>query len=455
MKELITDSRKIKPGDTFIAIRGLERDGHNYILDAIQNGATKIICEEGHYEVETIIVSDTKKYLETYLHDHYYLAISKLKLVGVTGTNGKTTTCYLAYQMLKKLGHKVAYIGTIGFYMMDEVFTLKNTTPDLIDLYDMFLNCVEHDISIVVMEVSSHALALDRTEGLAFDIVAFTNLTQDHLDFHQTFDQYLITKQKLFNKLRKDKIAIINNDDKYASEFILQANNNLTISTNKGDVIIKDINLTNLKTKFTFDYNHNSYHITIPLVGRYNIYNYLTALFIVHNLGYQINDILKINDELITPPGRMAMIKYKSNSIFVDYAHTPDAVSNVLQNVKEYKTGQVITIIGCGGERDKSKRPLMGQAATSMSDYVIFTNDNPRHEDEKEIIKDIITGLTVSNYDIIYDRQTAIFKGMSLLTHNDILLILGKGHETYQIIEDDTIPFNDSDCVYEYIANQP
>lgn len=452
MIELNTDSRKVKPGDTFIAIRNVARDGHDYITNAIENGAVKIIAEEGQYSVETEIVDDTRAYLENYLYQNVYPKIKDMKFIGVTGTNGKTTTCFLIFQMLQKLNYKAAYIGTIGFYYNDKKRLLNNTTPDIDLLYELLLEAKEAGCECVVMEVSSHALDKNRVYGLEFDEVAFTNLTQDHLDYHKTLENYANAKRCLFEKTRGNKIAIINADDSYHQKFMLD-NQNIMISEQKGDLVFSHIEFSNLGTNFEFNYQNKSYEVMIHMVGRYNIYNYLTALLLVSNLGFEISDILKITSELKAPCGRMEMLKYKTNSVFVDYAHTPDAVLNVLTSSKEYKSGEVYTIIGCGGDRDNTKRPIMGSIAVEHSDYVIFTNDNPRTEDPEKIMKDILKGVHKENYEVILDRREAIRKGMSLLKEKDMLMILGKGHEDYQIIGREKIHFSDQEIVEEYILN--
>ncbi len=454
MIDIKTDSRKVKKGDTFIAIKNVNRDGHDYILDAIKNGAEKIICEHGNYDVETIIVPNTKAYLEKYLYEKYYPTISKMKLIGLTGTNGKTTTCYLIYQILNDLGYKCAYIGTIGFYYGEVKRELNNTTPDIDLLYDMLLEAEANGCLYVSMEVSSHALALNRIFGLKFDAVGFTNLTQDHLDFHKTIEEYSIAKQKLFTLTQNEKIAVINGDDSHAKEFMKKENKNIIISSKKGDVLISDIDFTNLGTDFSFSYQEKLYRTHINMVGRYNIYNYLTAVMILTNLGINLDNILSLNKKLTCPLGRMEMIKYGTNSIFVDYAHTPDAMENVLKTCLEFKKGKIITIIGCGGDRDRTKRPIMAHIAETYSDHVIYTNDNPRTENEKKIMQDIISGCTMSNHEIIYDRREAIIKGINFLKENDILLILGKGHEDYQIIGTVKHHFSDKEVVKEYIKER-
>lgn len=451
MLDLKTDSRKVKPGDTFIAIRNVVRDGHDYIEQAIENGATKIICEEGTFPVETEIVEDTRKYLDEYLYTNYYPKIKDMKLIGVTGTNGKTTICFLVYQMLKKLGRNPAYIGTIGFYYQDVKKELSNTTPDTDLLYEMLLEAQEAGCDVVVMEVSSHSLDKNRIYGLEFDEVAFTNLTQDHLDYHKTMENYCSAKKRLFTLTRNEKIAVINGDDEYAKEFINSENNNIIISTTDGDCIIKEMNFSHMDTKIKFSYEGQEYETSIKMVGRYNVYNFLTAMMLVQKLGFSIEEILNFTSELSAPNGRMEKIDYKTNSIFIDYAHTPDAVINVLKSAEEYKKGRVITIIGCGGDRDRTKRPIMGRAAEEHSDYVIFTNDNPRTEEEHQIMQDILDGLSKENHEVIYNREEAIKKGIELLEENDILMILGKGHEDYQIIGTEKHHFSDKEVVLENI----
>ena len=451
---LKTDSRAVKPGDTFIAIPNVARDGHDYIEQAIANGATKIIAEHGSYKVETIIVESTREYLKTYLYENYYPLIKDIKLIGLTGTNGKTTTCLMTYQILKMLKKNVAYMGTIGFYYGDVKKPMVNTTPDVDVLYNMLLEAKENGVEYFVMEVSSHALDKDRIHGLEFDEVAFTNLTQDHLDYHKTLENYANAKRILFTKTRNDKIAIINGDDEHYQHFVLESNNNIIIGQHDSDVKILEMSFSHLGTIFKFEYLNYEYQARLNMVGRYNIYNYLIALLLVKELGVKIEDIFALNDKLKAPAGRMELLKYGTNSIFVDYAHTPDAVINVLKSAEEFKNGRIITIIGCGGDRDATKRPIMGKAALEHSDYVIFTSDNPRSEDPQMILDDITNGLSGSNFEIEVDRQKAIIKGMQQLKHNDILMILGKGHEDYQITKTGKHHFSDQEEVMKYITKQ-
>lgn len=441
------DSRLIKNGDTFVAID----KGHNYINDAIKLGAKKIINEEKLYtNVNTIIVNDSRQFIADYLKIKFKSKLKKTTLIGVTGTNGKTTTAYLLYQLFNQCNIKCAYIGTIGFYLNKKKIPLNNTTPDLVTLYDLFEQCFKEKVKVIVMEVSSHALALNRVLGLKFNYAIFSNLTHDHLDFHQSFDNYKETKKKLFNMLKKEKKAIINSDDQSYQEFLLKKNNNITYGTN-GNYQLLDYKLEINKSTFKVKHNNQIHEITLNIPGKYNIYNYLSAFSLLCEYGIKTSKIIKKTLTLGFPPGRMELIKKNNFFVFIDYAHTPDAVLNVLKNVHEYKTKRIITIIGCGGNRDKLKRPIMGDIATANSDFVIFTNDNPRFEDDKNIIKDITYNLNRKNYEIIYDREQAIAKAINLLNENDILLILGKGHEDYQLINGKKYDFNDKLIALKYL----
>lgn len=448
------DSRKVKSGDTFVAIKGLNIDGHDFIDKAILNGATEIIAEKGEYSVKTKIVENTRVYLANYLKEKYREDLSKIKFIGITGTNGKTTSCYLIYQALNKLGVKTAYIGTIGFYADGKVKDLDNTTPDLIDLYEMFDYCIQNKVEVIAMEVSSHALALDRVLGLEFDYASFTNLTQDHLDFHKNLENYEQAKIKLFKNLRNDKCAIINGDDPYYQDFCLEQNNNVIYGTNiNSDYRITSYNLNIDSSEFTFIYDRKEYDVKLNIPGKYNVYNYMNLLIILNKMGYSIEQIIELSETLKAPSGRFETLRYKGAVIVIDYAHTPDAVENIINSVTEYKKGRIITIIGCGGDRDKTKRPIMGNIATEKSDFVIFTNDNPRTEDEKAIMDDITKPLLKNNFIIKYNRKEAIEEGIKMLKQNDILLILGKGHEDYQIINHEKIHFSDLETAKEFINN--
>lgn len=429
------DSRKVKKGDIFVALKKVN-DGHKYVLDAIKNGASKVIVEGGDYEVETIKVKDTHEYLVNYLYDNYYDKIKHLKLIGMTGTNGKTTTCFLIYQALNKLGIKCAYIGTIGFYLDKKIKSLNNTTPDILEIYELLLECVDNNCEYVVMECSSHALDMHRLDKLQFQYGIFSNLTQDHLDYHKSLENYIEAKQKLFDKVTIK--TFVNSDDKYKDYFI--RDNTITYGLD-GNYKLSDINLK----ERTFKVNDITYKTN--LIGKHNIYNLLAVIALLTELKLDT----KVIEQLSCPPGRMDIVNKDSNLIIIDYAHTPDAVSKIINSVKELNYNIIITIIGCGGDRDSYKRPIMSNIACSNSDYVIFTNDNPRYENPNNIISDMLHNLDKFNYEIILNRENAIIKGIQMLEKNDILLVLGKGHEDYQIINGVKYHFDDKEIVKKYI----
>lgn len=449
MLNIKTDSRKVVKGDTFIALKGNTVDGHDFIDSAIKNGAEKIICEHGKYDVDTINVSDTHEYLKDYLVNNYSKEFEDLKLIGVTGTSGKTTTCFLTYQILNKLGIKTCYIGTIGCYIDNDVVELSNTTPDILELYNLLLTAKEKCCKVIVMEVSSHSLAEERIKGLKFDVCAFTNLSQDHLDYHKTMEEYCRCKVKIVNYLKDKGKIIVNVDDEYSKYFI--CDKSLSLGINGSNYKIKEFHMENTHTDILFNVNNDSYEVRTNLIGKFNVYNYLTSLALINNLGISVNDIINVTDSINAPVGRAQIIKVGTSIAVIDYAHKPDAVSKIIPLFREVTKGKIITIIGCGGDRDPMKRPIMGNIATSLSDYVILTNDNPRTEDEKLIMKDILEGITTDNYEVIYDRKDAIKKGISMLKDNDCLLILGKGHEDYQIIGRTKIHLSDYEEVIKNI----
>ncbi len=445
-----TNSKNVKEGQIFIALKGLTVDGHDYIDDAIKNGASKVVGEKDlTLSVPYEKVEDTNAYLKNVLKKDYGDKINKLKLIGVTGTNGKTTTCYLIYQMLNKLGCKTAYLGTIGFYYNDKKIELNNTTPDIITLYNLLVEAEENGIEYLVMEVSSHALSLDRIAGLSFEACGFTNLTEDHLDYHKTMEAYLKEKVKITNYLKPTGTMILNSDDKASEKFKIFKNYR-TYGT-RGDYKIVNYSIKPDHTDLEFAYDNKNYQVTTNLTSKFNIYNYLTCIAILNSLGFTLEDLVAKTKEVYPPKGRCETYKVGKGYAVVDYAHTPDAVEKVIMAYSELKENRIITILGCGGDRDPIKRPIMGSIATRLSDYVIFTNDNPRTEDPKKIMEDIVRDNKNTNYEIIYDRKSAITKGINMLEDKDILLVLGKGHEDYQIIGHEKIHLDDAEIIKSFM----
>ena len=450
MLNIKTNSNSVCDGDTFVAIKGHTVDGHDYINDAIKNGAKRIICEHGEYDVETIVVDNSEEYLNKYLVDNYSKLFKDIKFIGITGTNGKTTTAYLTSQILTNNKINNAYIGTIGFYINGKLIReLPNTTPDILSLYNLILESIDNNVSVIVMEVSSHALSLGRVNGIKFDVCGFTNLTEDHLDYHKTMENYLESKILILNYLKDDGVMISNIDDEYGDRF--KYKNFLSLGFKSSDYQILEYDYENISTNIKFKYLDKVYVVKTNLLNKFNIYNYMTALAFANNIGISIEDIIKVTDKVYAPSGRNEIISVNGGKAIIDYAHTPDAVEKIISSTLEKKTGKVITIVGCGGDRDPKKRPIMGNIATELSDYVILTNDNPRTEDEKNIMIDIVAGIKKDNYEIIYDRRAAIKRGLDMISNNDTLLILGKGHEDYQIIGHTKYHLSDKEEVLNYI----
>lgn len=444
------DSRKITDGQIFVAIKGHTVDGHDYIDDAIKNGASKIIAEhEVKCSVPVEVVPSTLEYLKVELKKEYADKINQLKIIGLTGTNGKTTTAYLTYQLLNSFNEKAAYLGTIGFKAPNDEIETENTTPDILTIYSLLLHAIEIGCKTVVMEVSSHALSYERIYGLHIDIAAFTNLTEDHLDYHKTMENYLNAKLKIFDYMNSNGKLIVNHDDKASEAFVNNFGKGITLGYNNenNDYNIINADINPAETKITFTYDNKQYEVVTNLTSKFNVYNYMTSLAILHECGYEIDNIIEKTKYIKAPKGRCETHKVNGGYAVIDYAHTPDAVEKVITAYNELKKGKVITIVGCGGDRDPIKRPIMGNIATTLSDYTILTSDNPRTEDPEKIMEDILKGVKTTNYEVELDRKTAIKKGIDMLQPEDILLILGKGHEDYQIIGHTKIHLDDAEEV--------
>ena len=447
-----TDSRKVKPGQTFVAIKGYTVDGHNYIESAIKNGASEIIAEKKvEKAVPVTVVEDSAKYFQEKLVKEYSSNYKNLKIVGITGTNGKTTSAYLTYQTINLLGHKAAYIGTLGF-MCDEYYEeLPNTCPEILTIYKLLEYCTSNDVEYVIMEISSHALDLRRIEGINFDVCAFTNLTEDHLDYHKTMENYLNCKLMILDYLKKDGIMLVNKDDEAGIKFAERFAGTKTFGIGEADYDIEKFDIHPDHTDIKFKVLDKEYNVTTNLTSKFNIYNYMTMVSIVNSLGFDVSSITNVTKDLKQPKGRCETYKVKDGFAVVDYAHTPDAVLKVVTAYKDLAKARVITLVGCGGDRDPLKRPIMGDIASKYSDYVIFTSDNPRTEDPEKIMNDIIKGVHNDNYEIVLDRREAIKKALDMINKDDIVLLLGKGHEDYQIIGHTKIHLDDSEEILNYV----
>lgn len=447
-----TNSRLIKPGQTFVAIKGYTVDGHDYIEDAIKNGATAVIAQkEVKCDVPVTVVENSAEYYQKLLVKEYKDEFKDLKLIGITGTNGKTTSAYLTYQMLLALGKKAAYIGTIGFMCGDYFKELPNTSPEILTTYKLLEKAKEMECEYVVMEVSNFALDQKRIEGLKFVAGAFTNLTEDHLDYHKTMENYLKAKLLLTDYIKKDGVLLVNKDDEASKKFIERFKNTKTFGYGNADYDILSDNIYPDHTDIIFKVNEKEYKVTTNLTSKFNVYNYFTMFSILHELGFKINELIEETKYLKAPKGRCETYKVKDGFAVVDYAHTPDAVLKTVTAYKELAKGRVITLVGCGGDRDPMKRPIMGEIASNYSDYVIFTNDNPRTEDPENIMKDILKGVKKDNYEVCLDRREAIKKALDMIKKDDIVLLLGKGHEDYQILGHTKVHLDDSEEILKYI----
>lgn len=450
-----TDSRKVVKGDIFVALRGISSDGHDYIEKAISNGASKIVAEYGSYSVETLIVDDTRAYLEEYLKENYSKYLDEMTLIAFTGTNGKSTSVHLVYEALNKLGYPCASIGTIGYFTKHgKKCYLANTSPDICDTYELIMEAYNEGHKAVALEASSHGLENRRLEGIKYDYACFSNLTRDHLDFHKTFENYALAKQKLFKRLKENGKAIVNIDDDYKDYFLLD-NQNITFGFNKSDYQITKFNMNIEGSNFTLKNGNNSYQFHTNLLGEYNALNLVPVIYILKDLGYKMDDIIKVVSTLSAPSGRIERIKYKTNNIYIDYAHTPDGLEKVVSTIKNVTKGNTYVVFCCRANRDVGRRSGMMQAATNLARLAIVTNDHIFTEDPMNVIKDMLEGLKNKNYKIIPDRKEAIYYGIDLLEENDSLLILGHGHEEVLINErHEKIRFVEKEIIEDYIKQK-
>ncbi len=444
-------SERVEEGSLFVAIKGFRTDGHLFINEALLKGARAVVVEkkvplgEG---VTGILVPDTRKALALLADRFYYHPSKRLKLIGITGTNGKTTTSYLIEAILTANRKRCGLLGTIAHKIGGKTIPAQITTPESLDLQRYFSQLVEKRIRYAVMEVSSHSLELFRIEKVKFSIAVFTNLSIDHLDFHQTIDAYLEAKTGLFKRLAKRAFAVINIDDP-RSKYIKERTpcSILTYGIEKeADIRARDIELSLKGSSFRVKTNQGDLDINLPLPGRHNVYNALAAIGVCSLLKIPPSAIKKGLERVKSIPGRFERIDEGQDfSVIVDYAHTDDALERVLVTCRELTKGRIILVFGCGGDRDRSKRPLMGEVAARCSDYTIITNDNPRSEEPLSIASSIEVGMERGNgrYTIILDREEAIRKALEEAALGDLVLIAGKGHETTQTIGTQVLPFDD------------
>lgn len=455
------DSRNVLPGNVFVCIKGFETDGHRYVDSAIKNGAAVIVAQD---KVESSVpvwyVDNSRRYIAELSCRFYDDPSKKFKLIGVTGTNGKTTITYLVKSILETVGKVTGVIGTNQNIIGDKVLVTQSTTPttpNALELQQLFSEMVDSGAEYVVMEVSSHALALDRVHGCHFDCGIFTNLTQDHLDFHKTMENYRRAKGKLFTLCDK---GVINYDDEAGKKIAAESTQCDILKVGLGEgcnLTAKNISITARGTDFEMDYKGIKYPIHIAIPGRFSVYNALCAAGAALQLGIDIDTISKGLADASGVLGRVEVVPTDTDyTVIIDYAHTPDGLENIISSVKEFAKGRVITLFGCGGDRDKGKRPIMGEIAGRLSDYSILTSDNPRTEDPESIVRQIEEGIkkTDGKYTLIVDRREAIKYALNFAKKDDVIILAGKGQETYQIIGHEKHDFDERAVVHEYLKDK-
>lgn len=461
INKIENNSVNIEINDIFVAIKGEDTDGHDYIFEAIKKGAKTIIYEDKYYEyksfdaINLIKVHDSKKALAILTNYFFDEPSKKINLVAVTGTNGKTTVTSMIYNLLRLINKGCTLIGTTGIKINEKELETINTTPSTLVINQVLNQSILNNISNVVMEVSSHAIKQQRVSQLDINTVIYTNFSHDHLDYHKTFDDYFYSKGLLFSYLGNyfnEKKIILNGDDKFYKKFIRLSNvKYYTYGINEdNDFQAKDIICDIDKIAFDFYYYNEfiGYVNTNNIFGFFNVYNLLAILTYFYINNYDMNIVLDKIQYLNCTKGRMQKVENKFNiSVFIDYAHSPDSVYRVLNEIKMISKKNIICVVGCGGNRDKLKRSIIGKITTSIADYVIFTSDNPRFEDPNSIINDIVKGACNNNYICIENRKEAIKYAIDTVGDNDVVVVLGKGHENYQVIKDKRVFFSDYDEV--------
>ena len=457
IESLVYDSRKVQPGALYACMKGTQTDGHLYISQALEAGATAVLVEENwlakqaHLDpaISWIAVADTAAALAQISAAFYGHPSQEMTLIGVTGTNGKTTTTALIQQLLTALNQPCGQIGTLGATFGDYTLPAQYTTPFAPELQQMLREMRDRGAQAVVMEASSHALVQRRLDAVAFDRGVFTNLTQDHLDYHGSMAAYCEAKELLFSRLlMAEGQGIINRDDPASSAFVAHCGEQMLSYAieQPADLRAEAIDYGLAGVRFQLAYQNQAYPVTLRLPGRFNVYNALAALGVVLSLGYSLDSALVALEALPGVPGRLEVVSDPQHpfTVVVDYAHTPDSLANVLQAARQFTQRQVLAVFGCGGDRDTGKRPQMGRIGAEMADCIVITSDNPRSEEPDAIIADIVAGLPPTAKPVVEpDRRQAIGTAIGLAQPGDVVVIAGKGHENYQIFKDRTIHFDD------------
>ena len=451
------DSRRVKSGDLFVAVRGYESDGHKYIPMAVEKGCAAVLCEEAPAgNVPYVQTDDSRLGLALAARNFYGDPSREMKVIGITGTNGKTTSTYLLKHVLEQtLGAKVGLIGTIQNMIGDEILHTERTTPESFELQKLFADMRDAGCTHVIMEVSSHALVLHRADQIRFSAAVFTNLTEDHLDFHKTMDAYCDAKAMLF---RRCETGAVNVDDAYAKRIMEQADCRLLTYSAQGNpasLMAEHVELFSDRVEFDAVYQNKRASVTLGIPGIFSVYNALGVIAAALALNIPLQ---KIADALRTAQsvkGRVEVVPTpgKDYTVLIDYSHTPDSLENILKAVRGFCTGRVIAVFGCGGDRDPYKRPVMGKIAAELSDLAIVTSDNPRTEDPYKILRQILAGMqdTETPYEVIESRVSAIGRAMELARKNDVIVLCGKGHETYQEIGHEKHHLDEREVVASYL----
>jgi len=449
------DSRKVKPGDLFICIAGEHFDGHDHAAQSIDRGAVAVLCERDLGLSCQILTEQTRKAYGIICGNWFGNPAARMKMIGVTGTNGKTTVTSLIKHILTSSGVKVGLVGTIQNEIGDEIFPTEKTTPDAYELQELFRRMADAGCDYVVMEVSSHALDQHRIGNTHFDVAAFTNLTQDHLDYHKTMENYFAAKCRLFEMA---EVGVINIDDIYGKQLSLVAPCRVvsySLDHPQADFYASEIECSPIGTSFRVSYDDITGRVNFPMPGLYSVQNALTAAAVCREVGISIDRIIGALEGCVGVKGRSEVIPTNRDfTVICDYAHTPDGLENILPGMKRFARGRLVTLFGCGGDRDKGKRPLMGSAAAKHSDFVIVTSDNPRTEDPQAIIEDILPGVEGERkpYVVIPNRKEAIFYSILHAQPGDVIVLAGKGHEDYQVIGTEKYHFDEREIVAEAVA---